>query len=213
MKKYFVVPILVLTASLLAGCNPASLLGPIRIGSDPLGLESQEINMPLTAKLNAAALSAQTVNGTGNKTFTFANIDNSSFAAVGNPVKLAQLVGIKEVNLVTTDVNQPACNVATGFTASVKINTLKLEVTDDSGQKFGASTTGTFDISKTATGYEIKNVSSMTLPLTGSFSVLTSGGLNTGRLEFNVDLTGTPADPSNCTIKIKLKGIDATVSF
>jgi predicted small secreted protein len=211
MKKIFVVPAaLVLTASLLAGC--ASLLGDIGIGTDPMKLDGQVVSVPLTAKATAglAAKANGPVVGVGNKTFTFNDIDSSSFAAVGNPKKLAQILGVKAVELITTDANQPACNVVDGYSALVTINSLKLDVTEaSSSKKFGASTTGSFTISKNASGFTVSE-NSMTLALTGDFTVLTTGGVNTGTVAFDL---GVANAPSNCTLKLTLKGGTATVAF
>ena len=211
MKKFFVAPAaLVLTASLLAGC--ASLLGDIGIGTDPMKLDGQVVSVPLTAKA-AAGLAAKAngpVVGVGNKTFTFNDIDASSFSAVGNPKKLAQILGVKAVELITTDVNQPACNVVDGYSSLVTINSLKLDVTEaSSSKKFGASTTGSFTISKNGSSFTVSE-NSMTLALTGDFTVLTTGGINTGTVAFDL---GVANAPSNCTLKLTLKGGTATVAF
>ena len=211
MKKYVVAPAaLVLTASLLAGC--ASLLGDIGIGTDPMKLDGQVVAVPLTAKATAglATKANGPVVGVGNKTFTFSDIDGSSFASAGIPKKLTQILGVKNIELVTTDPAQTACNIVDGYSTLVTINSLKLDVTEGgSSKKFGASTSGSFTIGKNASGFTVSE-NSMTLALTGDFTVLTTGGLNTGTVSFDL---GVANAPSNCTLKLTLKGGTATVAF
>jgi hypothetical protein len=210
MKKYFVAPVLVLTASLLAGC--ASLLGDIGIGKDPMKLEGQVVAVPLAAKTTAglAAKADGPMAGVGSKTFTFNDIDSSSFSAVGNPKKLAQILGVKGAELVTTDATQAACTVADGYSATVTINALKLTVTEASSSKtFGASTTGSFTITKNGSTLTV-STNSMTLAMTRDFTVMTTGGVNTGTISFDVGVVNAP---SNCTLKLTLTGGDATIAF
>jgi hypothetical protein len=210
MKKYFVVPVLVLTASLLAGC--ASLLGDIGIGKDPMKLEGQVVAVPLAAKTTAglAAKADVPMVGVGTKTFTFNDIDGSSFASAGTPKKLAQILGVKGAELVTTDATQAACTVADGYSATVTINALTLSVTEASSSKtFGASTTGSFTITKNGSTFTV-STNSMTLTMIGDFTVMTTGGVNTGTISFNVGVVNAP---SNCTLKLTLTGGDATIAF
>jgi hypothetical protein len=209
MKKYFVVPVLVLTASLLAGC--ASLLGDIGIGKDPMKLEGQVVAVPLAAKTTAGLVAKAdgSMVGVGSKTFTFNDIDSSSFSAVGNPKKLAQILGVKGAELVTTDVTQAACTVTDGYSATVTINALKLTVTEASSKTFGASTTGSFTITKNGSTLTV-STNSMTLAMTGDFTVMTTGGVNTGTISFDVGVVNAP---SNCTLKLTLTGGDATIAF
>jgi hypothetical protein len=213
MKRFLVAPVLALTVGLLAGCNPASLLGDIKIGADPMKLDGQVVGVPLAAK-TTSGLSAKAdgpMAGIGTKTVTFNDIDSSSFSAVGNPKKLAQILGVKGAELVTTDPAQPACTVQDGYSAKVTINSLKLTVTEASSSKtFGASTTGSFTVSKTGSAFVVSLNSDMTLGLSGDFSVLTSGGINTGTVAFDIGVVNAP---SNCTLKITLKGGEATVAF
>jgi hypothetical protein len=209
MKKYSVAPAAVVTASLLAGC--ASLLGDIGIGTDPMKLDGQVVTVPLAAQATAG-LSAKVdgaKKGTGNKTFTFNDIDGSSFASVGTPKKLAQILGVKSAELVTTDATQATCNVADGYSSLVTINSLALSVTDASTNTFGATASGSFTISKEAGVFKV-TPNDITLGMTGTFTVLTTGGLNTGTIAFDVSVTNAP---SNCTLKLTLKGGTATIAF
>jgi predicted small secreted protein len=210
MKKYFVAPAaLILTASLLAGC--ASLLGDIGIGTDPMKLEGQVVAVPLAAQATAG-LSAKVdgpKKGTGNKTFTFNDIDGSSFASAGTPKKLAQILGVKSAELITTDATQAACNVVDGYSSLVTINSLTLSVTDASTSTFGATASGSFTVSKEAGIFKV-TPNDITLAMTGTFTVLTTGGLNTGTIAFDVSVANAP---SNCTLKLTLKGGTATIAF
>jgi predicted small secreted protein len=209
MKKRFVAPVLVLTASLLAGC--ASLLGDIGIGTDPMKLDGQVVAVPLAAQATAG-LSAKVdgpKKGTGDKKFTFNDIDGSSFASAGTPKKLAQILGVKNAELITTDASQAACNIVDGYSSLVTINSLNLSVTDASTSTFGATASGSFTVSKTAGVFNV-TPNDITLAMTGTFTVLTTGGLNTGTVAFDVSVANAP---SNCTLKLTLKGGTATIAF
>ena len=214
MKKYVVAPAALvlptsLLVSLLAGC--ASLLGDIGIGTDPMKLDGQVVAVPLAAQATAG-LSAKVdgpKKGTGNKTFTFSDIDGSSFASVGTPKKLAQMLGVKSAELITTDATQAACNIVDGYSSLVTINSLALSVTDASTNTFAATASGSFTISKAA-GIFAVTPNDITLAMTGNFAVLTSGGLNTGTIAFDVSVANAP---SNCTLKLTLKGGTATIAF
>ena len=194
MKKPIVV--LVLTASLLAGC--ASLLGDIDVGTNALPI-NQSVALTFPAAASAANLKAQavaTVSAVKEVTKEFDDIDGSKIPAT--IAKVIQDLGITSVAL-SGCANSPT-------SIAVTIKELSAKVTDASTKSLAGKVSGSFTATKTATGYDVSNVV-LTLPLvlTGDGSVLTTGGKNTLTVKLDASATSDPS-LATCTLTITLKG-------
>jgi hypothetical protein len=213
MKKFFIAPILALTVGLLAGCNPASLLGNIDIGKNALPIEGKPVDVTFPAKLTGSGLKAQaeeTVNAIKEITSEpFKDIDSSNIP--GAIQRVIQEVGIASVTL-----SGPITNCTTTSPASikVKINKLSVSVTDTTTNSLSGDASGSFTANKGASGYTVADVvlGSLTLATSGSGSVLTSGGDNTLKIKLDASATSDPGLAS-CTLSIKLAGGTTKVGF
>jgi uncharacterized lipoprotein YajG len=201
MKKYFVAPVLVLTASLLAGC--ASLLGDIDIGKNALPI-NQSVALTFPAAANAASLKAQAVaSAVKEVTKEFDDIDASKIPAT--IAKVIQEIGIAGVTLSGT---AAGCGANSPNSISVTINELSAKVTDATTKSMAGKVSGSFTATKSGGTYTVGNVVLTPSPLlafTGDGGVLTGGGKNTLTIKLDASATSDPSLAS-CTLTIALQG-------
>ena len=203
MKKHFVAPILVLTASLLAGC--ASLLGDIDIGKNALPI-NQSVALTFPAAVTAANLKAQvagTVSAVKEVTKEFDDIDASKIPAT--IAKVLQEIGIASVALSGTEIG---CAANSPASIAVTIKELSAKVTDATTKSMSGKVSGSFTATKKDGAYTVSNVVLTPAPLlalTGDGGVLTGGGKNTLTIKLDASATSDPSLAS-CTLTITLAG-------
>jgi uncharacterized lipoprotein YajG len=202
MKKYFVAPVLVLTASLLAGC--ASLLGDIDIGTNALPInQSVALTFPAATSASLKAQAVATVSAVKEVTKEFDDIDASKIPAT--IAKVLQEIGIASVALTGTEIG---CGANSPATIAVTIKELSAKVTDATTKSMSGKVNGSFTATKTAGAYTVSNVVLTPAPLlafTGDGAVLTSGGKNTLTIKLDASATSDPS-LALCTLTITLKG-------
>jgi hypothetical protein len=211
MKKYFVAPVFALTVGLLAGCNPASLLGDIDIGTNVLPIDGKNVDVKFPDRLTASGLKAQaeeTVTAVKEiSSDPFKDIDASKVP--GTIQKVLQAVGVAGVTLSGTGAG---CGASSPPIVKVKINELSAAVTDATTKKLEGKVVGSFTATKGASGYTVSDVVLNALSLTGDGGVLTGGGDNTLKVKLDATATSEPGLFS-CTLTVKLSGGTTKVSF
>jgi hypothetical protein len=213
MKKYLITPVLALSVGLLAGCNPLSLLGNVDIGKNALPIEGKTVDVTFPAPLTATNLKAQ-VEGTVNavKEITsepFKDIDGSQIP--GAIQRVIQEVGIASATLTGPTTN---CSTASPPSIKIKVNKLSVSVTDATSNTLSGEASGSFSVTKGATGYTVGDIAlgAVTLVNSGTGSVLTSGGDNTLKIKLDASATSDPKLES-CTLSVKFSGGTTKVGF
>jgi len=210
MKKILTGILLSIIALSFSAC---SLIPPIDIGQDPLGLTGKKVEATVNS---GAALTTQTKTATGSITASFNNVDKGS---APNPAQILAKLNIQNtVTIVAADGNYPdsiAMEVAmngvlsepsgTPFTASGKIADISL--TKDAGCTTGAASC-TYTVVASATP--------ALLTFSGNAISIILGGTEPNEVTVSVALTvtGLPSDLADgSTITITLAGEGASAKL
>jgi hypothetical protein len=199
MKKFFVAPVFILTASLLAGC--ASLLGDINVGENVLPINGQKLALTFPNAVAAANLKAQaTASASKDVSAEFDDIDGSKIPAT--IAKVIQDVGVTGVALSGAGAG---CGANSPDIVKITINELSGKVTDASTKSLFGKVSGSFTATKTSGAYVVSDVVLSALTLTGDGVVLTAGGKNTLTIKLDATADSNPSLAS-CTLTVTLKG-------